>query len=270
MSRYVAAVVGVIAALTLAGSALLVPVEVRHSAPFGFSLTLDAERGIAVRGGFVTANYPDFNRLDLDLRAYNLDADYDLTVHLCPDRPGAPDVRTLALSVSGREIRHDKLTFADPFVTLRFPPIEHSAGQRYHVWVEPGPRNRDDVVALWSIKSYSRATGADVLAAFLRNPPGGAERPLVRGMLVGLLLALVVAFGWLMAAVTALALPVRRAPRAAAVPVAAGRARWYTLASPARRSQRRVVTFWGRRPPRTVAHPARHPVGTRRARQGRD
>jgi hypothetical protein len=260
--------VGALAALLLAGAGLLAPLEVRHSAPFGFNLTFDARRGIAVRGGQLVANYPDFNRLDLDLRAYNLDADYDLTVHLRPDRPGAPDVRTLALSVPGREIRHDKATFADPFLTLRFPPIEHSAGQRYHVWIESGPRNRDDVVALWSIKSYSRANGAAVLAAFLRDLPGGAGQPLVQGLLVGLLLALVALFGWLIAAVTALAWPPRRAsfPVATAA-VADDRHRWYNLASPARRSHRRAVTFWGRRPPRAAVPSPRHPVD---ARQGRD
>ena len=202
-----AAVVGVIAAVTLAGSALLVPVEVRHSAPFGFSLTLDAERGIAVRGGFVTANYPDFNRLDLDLRAYDVDAEYDLTVHVRPDQAGAPDVRTIALSLPGERIRHDKAPFADPFVTLRFPPIADSVGRRYYVWVEAGPRNRDDVLALWSIKSYSRVTGREVLAAYLADPPGDAAPDLVRAIIVSLLLGLVASFGWLVGALTSLAVP---------------------------------------------------------------
>jgi hypothetical protein len=198
--------VGVVAALLLVGLGLLAPIEVRHSAPFGFSQTLDRERGIAVRGGFVTPNYPGFNRVDLDLRAYHRDADYDLTVHVRRDRPGAADLRTIPLSLPGERIRHDKPPFADPFQTVRFPPIPDAAGRRFYVWVEPGPRNRDDVVALWSIKSYSRARGADVLAAFLQFRAGDAAPIATRAALVGLPLALAGTFGWLMAAVTALAL----------------------------------------------------------------
>jgi hypothetical protein len=201
-----AASVGAAAALILAAMALLAPIEVRHSAPFGFSLTLDSRRGIAVRGGFVTPNYPDFNRVDLDLRAYNVAADYDLTVHIRPDQPGAADVRTIALSVPGERIRHDKATFVDPFLTLRFPPIADSVGHRYYVWVEPGPRNGDDVVTLWSVKSYSRARGSTVLAAFLRFGWGTSTPVAIRAALLGLLMALLAGFGWLMAAVTTVAL----------------------------------------------------------------
>ena len=266
-----ATAVGMIAAVVLAGAGLFAPIEVRHSAPFGFRLTFDAPRGIAVRGGVVIANYPNFNRLDLDLRAYRVDADYDLTVHVRPDRPGAGDVRTVALSLPGTRIRHDKPAFADPFVTVRFPPLPDSSGQRYYVWIEPGPRNRDDVVALWSIKSYSRSTGAQVLAAFLRNPPGDIAITLVQGVLVGLLLALVAAFGWVMAALTALALSGTGAPlrtSAGFLPVARGR--WYTLGSSARRVPRRVVMFWARRPSVPAIGSCREPVDARQRSQGRD
>ena len=251
--------VGVVAALALVGLGLLAPIEVRHSAPFGFSLTLDRDRGIAVRGGFVTPNYPDFDRIDLDLRGYDRDAEYDLTVHVRRDRPGADDLRTVPLALSGERIWHAKPTFADPFLTVRFPPIRGSAGRRYYVWVESGPRNRDDVVALWSIKSYSRARGADVLAAFLQNRSGTTAPTALRGVLVGMLLALVVGFGWLMAAVTALALRARRetaAPRPEAV--ASGADRWYTLSRFARQNRRRPAPP-RLRPPAARPRPAASP-----------
>ena len=246
MSRpvVVATAVGILAALVLLGAALWAPIEVRHSAPFGFNLTFDADRRIAVRGGSVTPNYPDFNRLDLDLRAYDLSATYDLTIHVRPDLAGATDLRTVSLSLSGERIRHDKAPFADPFVTVRFAPIANSAGRRYYVWVEPGPRNRDDVVTLWSIKSYSRSTGRAVLTALLRDPPGDGAPVLVRSALATLLLGLVAAFGWLMAAVTGLAFPGGGDPRPArALRMASAGSRWYTLGRPARRNPRRAVTF---------------------------
>jgi len=266
---FVPKAVGALGALLLAAAGLLAPLDVRHSAPFGFSLTVDARRGIAVSGGFVEPNYPNFDRIDLDLRAYDVEADYDLTVHVRPDRPGAPDVRTLPLSVPGSRIRHDKPAFADPFVTLRFPPIERSAGQRYYVWVERGPRNRDDVVALWSIKSYSRVDGAAVLAAFLRGEPGD-ERPIAaQAILTVLLVAFVAAFGWLLAAVVAAVASALRAPPGDGGPVADPTPEWYTVQRFARRPRRRVVAFRGRPSPRPSSAPNRS-IGTRHARQGRD
>lgn len=262
--------VGVLAAAILLGAGLLAPIEARHSAPFGFRLTYDASRGIAVGGATVEPNYPNFDRIDLDLRAYAVAATYDLTVHVRPDRPGAADARTLTLSVPGAEIAHDKPAFADPFVTLRFPPIADSAGQRYYVWVDRGPRNRDDVLALWSIKSYSRTTGAHVLAAFLRPPSGGGRGSLATAGLVGLLLGLVVAFGWLMAALTDLA---RRrsvlAPRPTGSVAVAERG-WYTVDSLARRPRRRVVTFWRRRSPGPTTGAPPPSKDSRDARQERD
>jgi hypothetical protein len=147
------------------------PVEVRHSAPFGFSLTYDARRAIAVHGGYVTANYDDFNRVDLDLRAYTAGERYDLTVHVQPAGRDAPDVRTIPLGVDAAEIWHQKSVFGNPFVTLHFDPIPDSAGKRYFVWVEAGPSNRDAVWTLWSIKSYSRVPASEVLAALVKAPP---------------------------------------------------------------------------------------------------
>lgn len=234
--------VGVLAALVLLGASVLIPTEVRHSAPFGFRLTFDADRGIAVSGGLVASNYPNFNRIDLDLRAYEVEADYDLTVHVRPDAAGAADVRTISLSIPGSRTRHDKPTFADPFTTLRFSPIADSVGQRYYVWIERGPRNRDDVVALWSIKSYSRVTGRDVLAAFLRPSGGELWGPATRALLAALLVGTVVLFGWLMTTLTARSLGDRRPPHDR-VSVAASEGGWYTLDPLTRRSRRRVITF---------------------------
>lgn len=235
--------VGTVAALVLAGVALLAPLDLRHSAPFGFRLAFDARRGIAVSGAFVEPNYPNFDRVDLDLRAYAVDEAYDLTVHVRPDRPGAVDARTIPLPIDGAAIRHDKPIFSDPFVTVRFPPIADSAGQRYYVWVERGPRNRDQVLALWSVKSYSRGTGGDVLAAFLRPPTGTGRAAAASVFLAGLLVAVVVAFGWLVAALIGEAFPVARSGFLARSAVASGEGRWYTLAALARRPRRRVVTF---------------------------
>lgn len=236
--------VGAVAAAVLLVAALLAPFDARHSAPFGFSQTLDSRRGIAVPGGFVDPNYPDFNRLDLDLRAYHPEADYDLTLHVRPDREGADDVRTVRLSLPGTAIRHDKPPFANPFRTVRFRPIANSAGRRYYVWIEAGPRNRDDVVTLWSIKSYSRVTGRAVLASFLADPPGDAAPRLMRTGLIALLLGLVVVFGWLLTAVTASARPSPpdEGPNTAP-PVASGGRRWYTLGRLAHRPARRATTF---------------------------
>ena len=90
---------------------------------------------------------------------------------------------------------------------LRFPQIADSARAPYYVWVGPGPGNRDDGLALWSIQSYSRVTGREVLLAYLSDPPGDAAPDLVRGIVVTLLLGLAASFGWLVAALTSLALP---------------------------------------------------------------
>jgi len=200
VSRPLSAVVGFGAVALLVVGSLLWPWEVRHSAPFGFNLTFDARRGLAVRGSYVEPNYPNFDRLDLDLRAYGPAADYDLTVNIRPAAPAAAPIRSIPLPTGGDRIWHRKGAFADPFVSVRFPAIPDSAGRRYYVWVEAGPRNRDDVVTLWSVKSYSRVAGWLVLwAALARDPAGPAPvwwQATVGGSLVGLALA----FGWLLAA----------------------------------------------------------------------
>ena len=182
---------------------LLWPAEVRHSAPFGRSLTLDARRAIAVRGGYVTPNYDDFDRVDLDLRAYSPGERYDLTIHIRPaTAPDVPDVRTVPLVVDAEEIWHQKEAFADPFVTVTFPAIEDSAGRLYFVWVEAGPRNRDDIWTLWSVKTFSTVRPVEVLAAFVDEPP----TPIRVGGGVVLILLIAGTVGsavWLMAAVAA-------------------------------------------------------------------
>lgn len=151
----------------LLGAALFWRVEVRHSSPYGFSKTIDFDRGIAVPGGYVTANYPNFDRVDLDLRAYDDAATYDLTVHIRPAKAGATDVRVIDLDLPGSKIFHRKPAFGNPFLTVRFPAIANSQGQTYYVWLERGARNRENVVTVWSIKSYSTVPARTVARATL-------------------------------------------------------------------------------------------------------
>jgi hypothetical protein len=196
----------------VAGAALLVVagtvwrVEVRHSSPYGFSKTIDFGRLIAVRGGYVTPNYDGFDRVDLDLRAYSADATYDLTVHIRPAVPGAADVRTVRLDLPAARIPATKETFADPFITVRFRALADSAGRTYYVWVEPGIRNRDEVVALWSIKSYSRVPAWQVVSAFVDGAPGGPARGTARVALILLVGGLVFSSGWFLSRVVSASL----------------------------------------------------------------
>ena len=163
----VAAAVVVLGCIVL----LFVPFAVRHNAPLGVSRTIDSGRGIAVRGGYVDPNYDEFDRLDLDIRVYGLEASYDFVVHIRPAGPDVPDIRTLALSLDRDEVWHEKGAFANPYVTVRFPAISDSAGQRYYVRVEAGPRNRDDVWTLWRIKSYSTVPAWEVVKAWIESAP---------------------------------------------------------------------------------------------------
>lgn len=199
---------GIFGAALLVAAGTVWRVEVRHSAPYGFSKTIDFDRLIAVRGGYVTANYDGFNRLDFDLRAYAPGASYDLTIHIRPIAPGAADVRTIQLDLPASRIPAGKGTFENPFVTVRFPEIDNSAGQTYYVWVEPGIRNRDEVVALWSIKSYSRVPARQVVSAFVNEAPGGSARGIVRVALILLIGGLVFSTGWFLSRVVAAAIPV--------------------------------------------------------------
>ncbi|MFL5760807.1 MAG: hypothetical protein ACJ789_13865 [Thermomicrobiales bacterium] len=181
---------------------LAIPLEIRHSARFGFSKTVDFDRSIAVTGGYVSANYPDFNRVDLDLRAYTPGVDFDLTVHVRPASAGAQDIRVLHVQLPAEKIFHRKSSFGDPFIRLEFNPIRDSEGQTYYVWVERGPRNLDDIINVWSIKSYSRQPGATVVAAFLRHPPGGSAAWFMRILLAVSSLGILATVGWLVSALT--------------------------------------------------------------------
>lgn len=168
-----AAVAGAAIVVSLAS---VIPVEVRHTAPFGFRQTLDRSRGIAVDGVSVTANYPNFNRLDLDLRAYSPAEEYDLTVVVRPEEEDAEPVRTVRFHALYDDIAVDKTALGNPFTTVRFSPIVGSEGQTYYVSVERGPRNQDDILALWSVKSYSRVRGITALSAFVDQFPGAGPR----------------------------------------------------------------------------------------------
>jgi len=199
-----AVLAGALAAAAVTALATVIPIDVRHSAPYGFSLTADFRRSIAVNGGYIRPNYDHFNRLDLDFRAYTLGQVYDLTIHIRPAEPGAPDVRQISLDVPAERIFHAKQPFANPFLTVRFPEIRDSAGKTYYVWVETGPRNRDAVVALWSIKSYSRLTGRTVLSTFVHQRVGDSMA--ARVALILLAVAIVTMTGVIVAVLTELSL----------------------------------------------------------------
>ena len=230
--------------LTLLGAGLFVPFEVRNSAPAGYVQTLDPTRGIAVRGARVLINYPDFHRVDVDLRGYTPDARYDLTLHIRPVVAGAGDVRTVPISVTSEEIWHRKPDLANPFTTVRFEPLQDSAGTQYDISVSLGPRNRDDVFALWSVKTYSRSSGREVLAAMLDALPGGTAPGAIRASLIVLLVGFAVGAAWLVGAVVGLAVGDSASDLSATV--APVRRRWYTLGRFAR---------WSSRPPPQRARP---------------
>lgn len=188
---------GLLIAVTLL---LSVPFDVRHNAPLGASQTLDKRRLIAVRGGYVTPNYDDFDRVDLDIRAYSQDPFYDLTLHVKPAGPDQPDVRTVRMQLPLDEVWYAKGAFGDPYVTVRFPAIAHSAGKQFYVWVEAGPRNRDDVWTLWQIKSYSHVTGRTVLWAWIRHPPDPLGSAVGGAAVLLLMVGTVAAIWWLFVA----------------------------------------------------------------------
>lgn len=201
MSRFTAAVVVALTCVdVLLAVALIVPVELRHTAPFGFRQTLDRSRGMAVDGITVTSNYPDFNRVDLDLRAYTPAKKYDFTVVIRPETEDAEPVRIVRITRSYNDIAVDKAALADPFTTVRFDPIEESEGQAYYVSVDGGPRNDDDIVALWSVKSYSRLTGTAALTALVNGVPGDLPHWLVWTILSGFMVLFVLAVGALLLA----------------------------------------------------------------------
>ncbi|HEV2527767.1 MAG TPA: hypothetical protein VGT61_04850 [Thermomicrobiales bacterium] len=158
-------VVTLAVSLLLIAGALLVPLSVRNGAPFGNQQTVDFERGIAVLGAEITPNYDGMDRLGLDLRAYS-DAvpgdQYDFIVSI-RDIDADRIVRSVAISVDVAQIPASKPPFHDVLTDVRFDPIPDSAGVAYYVDVERGPRNADDVVALWGVQAYSSLTAADVM-----------------------------------------------------------------------------------------------------------
>src|SRR5262249_3363148 len=79
----------------------------------------------------------------------------------------------LHLSVDSDDIWFRKGTWQNPFLSLRFDPIQDSAGKTYYVWVERGPSDANDVLALWSMKSYSKVPAIDVVRAFMRESSFG-------------------------------------------------------------------------------------------------
>lgn len=195
LAAIVIAALGVGTVLTLV---LLMPVELRHTAPFGFRQSLDRSRGIAVNGVAVTSNYANFNRVDLDLRAYTPAKRYDLTVLIRPAEGDAEPVRTVRIERGYDDIAVDKEALGNPFTTVRFDPIADAEGRAFYVWVERGPRNVDDIVALWSVKSYSRVRGAVALRALVDGLPGDMPRWAAWTSLGGLMVVFVVATGGLM------------------------------------------------------------------------
>ena len=150
---------------------VLVPVSVRHSAPFGSVQTVDFSRSIAVMGGEITPNYPGFDRVDLDLRAYGdgaPDDRYDFVLRLqTVDEPRV--IRRVAFSVAADRIPATRSAFAPISTAVEFDPIADSAGQTYYVSIERGARNADDIVTLWGIRSYSTVSVPDVLLAAMEG-----------------------------------------------------------------------------------------------------
>ena len=186
--------------LTLAAvtfvAVLVVPISIRHAAPFGSVQTVDFNRSIAILGGDVTANYPDFDRVDLDLRGYGdrvPDDQYDFVLTLQSlDRPEI--VRSVSFSVPRDRIAASRSAFAANYTSVSFDRIADSAGETYYLSLERGPRNADDVVTLWGIQSFSTVTAIDVLRAAADGYPIGLDPGANRAILV-LLMALTLVGG---------------------------------------------------------------------------
>ena len=192
-----AAIVIVLASVAV----LFTPFSVRHNAPLGVSRTIDSSRGIAVRGGYIAPNYDGFDRLDLDIRAYDLDAGYDFVVHIRAAGEDEADLRTLSLELDRDEVWHEKGAFSNPYFTVRFRAIADSAGERYYVWVESGPRNRDDIWTLWRMKSYSTVPAWKVVSAWIESAPPPLGKWPGGAAIVLLLVATAGCLAWLFAAI---------------------------------------------------------------------
>ena len=163
----VALTVGALIGLATVLAVLYLPVNVRHAEPFGNVQTVDFDRGIAVLGGEVRPNYRNFDRVELDLRAYTSmvpgdQYDFVLTVAATDD---GGEVRRVAFSVPAASIPATKSAFSPTGTSVGFEPIPDSAGRTFSVSLERGPRNAEDVVTLWGIASYSRLHPIDVLQA---------------------------------------------------------------------------------------------------------
>ncbi len=173
--------VSVLAALALVAVTivvvLVVPVSVRHAAPFGSVQTVDFDRSIAILGGEIQPNYGNFDRVDLDLRAYGDDVpdgsyEFVLTIQSL-DRPEI--VRRVAFSAPQERIAASRSAFADNYTSVSFSKIADSAGERYYLSLERGPRNADDIVTIWGIQSFSSVMMVDVLWAAASGYPIGLE-----------------------------------------------------------------------------------------------
>lgn len=156
---------------------LVIPVSVRHAAPFGSVQTVDFNRSIAILGGEVRPNYGNFDRVKLDLRAYGSgvsDREYDFVLTIQSlDRPEI--VRRVDFTISGNRIAASRSAFANDFTSVTFEQIADSAGETFYLSLERGPRNLDDIVTLWSIQSFSTVRAVDVLRAAANGYPIGLD-----------------------------------------------------------------------------------------------
>ena len=192
----VALLIGLTIAAVTGVAVLVVPISVRHAAPFGSVQTVDFNRSIAVLGGEIRPNYGDFDRVELDLRAYGdrvPEDQYDFVLTLQSlDRPDV--VRRVEFSVPRDRIAASRSAFADNYTSVRFDRIADSAGETFYLTIERGPRNADDVVTLWGIQSFSTVKTIDVLRAAANGYPIGLDLGADRALLV-LLMGLTLAGG---------------------------------------------------------------------------
>ena len=201
--------IGLVFGVVVVVGVLAVPVSVRHAAPFSSVQTVDFDRGIATLGGEVHPNYDDFDRVELDLRAYTSlvpDDRYDfvLTLQTLDDHE---TVRRVAFSVPADRIPATKSAFTGIGTSVGFDAIPDSAGQTYYLSLERGPRNVDDVVTLWGIRSYSNLRAVDVLVAATEDYDLGLPADVSRAVILALLWLVLVGASVLVATVTLAAWP---------------------------------------------------------------
>ena len=210
----VALLAGMLVAAVTIVAVLIVPVSVRHAAPFGSVQTVDFDRSIAILGGEIRPNYANFDRVGLDLRAYGdrvPGEQYDFVLTLQSlDRPEI--ARRVDFSVPRDQIAASRSAFADTYTSVRFDGIADSAGEAFYLSLERGPRNADDIVTLWGIQSFSTVTAIDVLRASVNGSPIGFD-PAVGRVILVLLMGLMLASGAVLIStiVAASSRPVRNA-----------------------------------------------------------